>query len=313
MSTIALPGQDRVLMMFGPAILDAYTVFLTQFARGGLLGFTNNAVDAVHLCRAFGFGSLVAPAPLLHGLLKAMAGRPAIAALRSIASGGARMPLPVLREMRQTLTPNVLFSYGSTEAGIVTYGTGATIEREEGATGYLLPGIEMQVVDKDHRPLPARQTGIIRVKTPYMAEYLSPTPDTIEMFRDGWFYPGDVGTLDEKNQLMIVGRTTELINYGGTIVAPEYVDEIFRGIAGVKDAATFGVMNPRGLEEIWTALVLAPGADPGTIANLARPLLADRQPQRVVVVDAIPRGEIGKVKRAELRETVLKTQRVASG
>ncbi len=310
-AAISLPGVDRSLLMFGPSILDAYTALLVQFSRGAMLGFATKFVDALHLIRVFNIGIIAAPGPLLHGVLKAMEGRPPIPSLKALATGGARTPLAVLRETRQKLTPTVLFSYGSTEAGPVTYGTGPTIERVEGATGYLLPGVEMQVVDKEHAPLPFGQTGVIRVKTPDMAEYLNPTPDTVEMFRDGWFYPGDVGVLDESGQVVIVGRTTELINHGGVIVAPEFIEGIFRQIAGVKDVAAFGVINPRGLEEIWTALVLAAGADAGMIVNQVAPLLADKQPQRVVVVDAIPRGEMGKVKRAELRDSVVATQRGA--
>jgi acyl-CoA synthetase (AMP-forming)/AMP-acid ligase II len=291
--------------MLGPSILGSYIGIVAELARASLLCLTNTPADALHLTRVFGCGCIGGAAFHLHGLLKAMEGRPALPSLKSLAMGGSKLPLPVLREARQKLTPLLMFGYGTTEAGLLSWATGEALEREEGSSGYLVPGVEMEAVDRDHRPLPPGDTGIIRVRTEEMAEYLNPTADTVEMFRDGWFYPGDVGSIDDKGLVVLEGRTTEVINHGGTIVAPELIEEVLRTLPAVKDVAVFGVVNSRGFEEIWAAVISDAPVDGAGLVAASRARLADKVPDRVVRVDDIPRGEMGKIRRRELRERVL--------
>jgi acyl-CoA synthetase (AMP-forming)/AMP-acid ligase II len=240
----------------------------------------------------------------LPGIVKLLEGKPPLSSLKGVGLGGSKLALSLLREAQGKLTSNVAAGYGSTEAGTLAGGSGDMLAIEN-SVGYLMPDVEMQAVDAGHRPLPAGETGIIRVKTPTMLEYLNPTPDTAEMFRDGWFYPGDVGSIDKERMVRIVGRTTEVINHGGAIVAPEYVEEVVRTVRGVRDVAVFGVVNSDGIEEIWAAVV----SDGGLVVNAIVPAVRDRlvgiAPTRIVEVDQIPRNEMAKVKRKELREKVL--------
>ena len=132
------------------------------------------------------------------------------------------------------------------------------------------------------------------------------------MFRDGWFYPGDVGRVDVDGVVTIEGRTTELMNIGSAIVAPEYVEDLMASAPGIADVGVFAVRTADGHDEIWAAIV--PNADFDQNARVSDLLarLADRAPRRVVAVDRIPRTPMHKVARAALRQTVLEADQMAA-
>jgi len=122
------------------------------------------------------------------------------------------------------------------------------------------------------------------------------------MLEDGWFYPGDIGRLQLDGRLYITGRSTEVINRGGVIVAPELIEEVLRLDRRVSDVAVVGVPNSNGIEEIWAAVVSDTLIDPRSIIESARSRLNEKVPDRVIQVATIPRAEGAKVKRLELRE-----------
>jgi acyl-coenzyme A synthetase/AMP-(fatty) acid ligase len=299
------PGSERTVMMGGPSILGGYVFILQLLSHGWLICFAGSAEEMIHLTRVFQVGWMGLATGQLPGILKLLEGKPPLSSLKTLGIGGSKLLLSVLREAQGKLTAHVISGYGSTEAGGLTLGTGEMLATGEGSVGYILPGVEIEAVDRNHRPVRPGENGIIRVRTPYMLEYLNLTDDTAEMFRDGWFYPGDVGRIDKDRLVTLVGRTTEVINHGGTIVAPEYVEEVLRTVRGIRDVAVFGVVNGMGIEEIWAAVV----GDEAFAANTLMPQVRDRlvgiTPSRVVPVDHIPRNEMAKVKRKELREKVL--------
>jgi acyl-CoA synthetase (AMP-forming)/AMP-acid ligase II len=299
-----VPGMERMVMMGGPSILGFYMVALHLLSHGYMICLAGSAEEIIHLTRVFRAGYVGLATGQLPGILKLLEGKPPLSSLKGVGLGGSKLALSLLREAQGKLTSNIAAGYGSTEAGALAGGSGDMLASQN-SVGYLMPDVEMQAVDADHRPLPSGETGVIRVKAPYMLEYLNPTPDTAEMFRDGWFYPGDVGSIDRDGLVRIVGRTTDVINHGGAIVAPEYVEEVLRTVRGVRDVAVFGVVNSSGIEEIWAAVI----GDDNLIVNAVVPAVRDRlvgiAPHRVVLVDQIPRNEMAKVKRKELRDKVL--------
>lgn len=129
-----------------------------------------------------------------------------------------------------------------------------------------------------------------------------PGADTDAMFRDGWFYPGDVGRLHEDGLLTITGRVSEIINRGGVIVAPDMVEEVLRSIPGIADVAVFGAPDADGIEKICAAVVSEQWVDAAAIRTAAAVRLPDRSPDVVFQVEAIPRNAMGKVQRKDLRQ-----------
>ena len=302
--TQAGPHQHafRALNMMGLSVAGSITALMIVLGHGGLLVLSSQPEEALRLTRAFQVEIIIAAVVQLQGLLKAVEGQPLPSSLRTVIAGGSRI-MPALRlKVRAELCSNLNIMYASTEGGLITFGTAASLERQEGAAGHVLPWVTLQTVDAADRPVTPGTDGIIRLKSAEQSYYLSPTPETDAMFRDGWFYPGDVGRLEADGLLSITGRVNEVINRGGVIVAPEMVEEVLRTIPGVKDVAVFGVPDSQGVEEIWAAIVSDSWVDAPAIRRIAAVRLLDRAPDRVVQVAAIPRTELGKVKRQELRE-----------
>jgi malonyl-CoA/methylmalonyl-CoA synthetase len=133
-------------------------------------------------------------------------------------------------------------------------------------------------------------------------------PDkTAQEFRpDGFFITGDLGRVDERGYVHIVGRGKDLVISGGYNVYPKEVESEIDALPGVVESAVFGVPHPDFGEGVTAAVVVQPGADVSEIAILAalRPRLAAyKLPKRVIVVSDLPRNTMGKVQKNLLRET----------
>ncbi|MDR3472444.1 MAG: fatty acid--CoA ligase family protein [Devosia sp.] len=308
--TQAGPHQHavRALNMMGFSTSASIMALLIALGRGGLLALASQPDEALRLIRAFRIEIAVSAVVQLQGLLKALGGAPPPTSLRTVIAAGARISPELLLEARARLCPNLNVMYGSTEGGPMTFGTGAALERHEGSAGYVLPWVAIETVDTAGQRVPFGQDGVIRVKSAEQCFYLVPTPETDAMFRDGWFYPGDVGRLDADGLLSITGRVNEVINRGGVIVAPDMVEEVLRSIAGVKDVAVFGAPDRAGVEEIWAAIVSDGWVDGAAIRQVAAVRLPDRAPDRIVQVDAIPRNEMGKIRRNQLRDSLTRRE-----
>ena len=130
--------------------------------------------------------------------------------------------------------------------------------------------------------------------------------------RDGWFYPGDVGSLAAEGILRISGRTSDVINRGGIKVSSTKIEEILRALPNIQDAAACGVSGVSGLEELWIAIVGKGGVDIEEIRRLLREHKDVRiAPDELFILEHIPRGELGKVQKYRLKELMLERKSAA--
>jgi acyl-coenzyme A synthetase/AMP-(fatty) acid ligase len=121
-------------------------------------------------------------------------------------------------------------------------------------------------------------------------------------FRDGYFYPGDIGLLRADGLLQILGRTTEVINRGGVKVAPILIEDALRTYPGIIDAAAVIGHDSRGAPEIWAAVVGEVSASEAELIAHVRPKLLDATPTRIRRAKSIPRNALGKIIRAKVLE-----------
>jgi acyl-coenzyme A synthetase/AMP-(fatty) acid ligase len=263
-------GSDAAINLMGFSTIAGILLPMVTLPTGMLLCFPRDIADALAMVRLFNVGAMILAVAHLHAMLPMVAAEPPPEQLRALHVAGSRLPRALLMEARARLCSNLSFGYGSTEMGAMAGGTAASLERYEGSAGYLRPWVEMQVVDAEGRQVPAGSDGIIRVRSPEMASYAGAANDPVEHFRDGWFYPGDVGRLHPDGLVVITGRTSEVINRGGVIVAPELIEEVLRRDPAVRDVAVVGV--PRnGLDEIWAAVVADGEIAPQALADRAAP------------------------------------------
>jgi malonyl-CoA/methylmalonyl-CoA synthetase len=174
----------------------------------------------------------------------------------------------------------------------------------QGSVGLPLPGIELQVVGKDGRPVPPGEVGAVRVRGPNLfREYWRRPEATRQAFVGGWFETGDLGVRDAAGFLTLAGRSNDLIITNGYNVYPQVVERVLNACPGVRESAVVGVPDAIHGERV-TAFVVRedPGLDEGRLRAFWCERLVDYQrPRTVVFVDELPRNALGKVLRAELR------------
>ncbi len=217
---------------------------------------------------------------------------------------GSALPATVSEAVRSRLSPRLHLSYGSTEAGSIAGAMAADLQDREGATGYAYPWAEIEIVGEDGSVLPAGELGEIRVRSPGMATaYLDDEETSQTCFRDGWFHPGDLGTLDRNGLLTVSGRIGELINIGGVKIACISLEAAALSAEGVADAGACELKDPRDLASAWVGVVAEGEIDPDALRSALAGRFGPRTIQ-IARVDSIPRNAMGKILRGPLAEAV---------
>jgi acyl-coenzyme A synthetase/AMP-(fatty) acid ligase len=212
------------------------------------------------------------------------------------------LPASLYERTRAKLTSTIFVTYGSTEAGL-TSTSSPWAARSRSVANIVSHMAEVQIVDDNDQPVPAGVTGPIRVRSEEMVSgYLGDDAQTRQHFKDGWFYPGDVGALSPDGLLQIVGRTNEVFDFGGLRIAPMAIEEVLLACDGVRDAGAFTV-EVDGIHWPQAAVVCDPGCDLDAVKQQLR-RERPQLPVSITVVDDIPRSARGKIQRDRLREQV---------
>lgn len=206
----------------------------------------------------------------------------------------------------------ILFLYGSTEAAMTTT-TVLTREAVDAldpggrpSVGAIAPNCDVQITDADGMPLAAGAMGEIRIRAPGMVtSYIGEPGLSAHVFRNGWFHPGDIGSLDPAGRLHVGGRLNETLNIGGAKLSPEPVDDLIQALPGIRDGACFALTDSNGLDRLAAAVVPDSARDPILLAmdlakQAAARLRAYERPSVLFVLAALPRNPNGKVIRHEL-------------
>ncbi len=234
--------------------------------------------------------------------------------MRLFISGSAPLLIETFRAWQQRTGHTILERYGMSETIMLTsnpYGPdaryGGQDERRGGTVGFPLPGVELRIADAADQPLPIGEVGGVQVRGPSVFQGYWRMPDkTAEDFTaDGWFRTGDVGFIDARGYVTLVGRSKDVLISGGYNVYPAEVEGAINELPGVAESAVIGVPHPEW-GEVGLALVIAqPGAqlDPNALLAALRGRLASYKiPKRCVIVDELPRNAMGKVQKNVLRE-----------
>ena len=237
--------------------------------------------------------------------------REATAGMRLFVSGSAPLLAQTHQDFAARTGHRILERYGMTETGM-NASNPYRGERRAGTVGFPLPDVELRIVDETSgRALQAGEIGGIEVRGPNVcAGYWRNEEKTSESFREnGFFITGDLGVVDDEGYLTIVGREKDLIITGGLNVYPKEVEAEIDAIPGVIESAVIGVPHPDFGEQVVAVVAIGvTGETRLTEADildaLARRLARFKQPKRVVFVADLPRNPMGKVVKAELRNSV---------
>jgi len=263
----------------------------------------------------FGIRSTVLP----PAALMMLAEDPAIeslAPLRIVRSITAPLSPLRARRFRDRFGVTVLNCYGQTELGgeIVGWNTAdarAFGDTKLGAVGRPHQGVVLRVVGPDGDELPCGEPGEVTVRSPAAtAAYADGSDVADRLGPDGWFRTGDVGRVDAEGFLWIEGRVSDVINRGGLKVFPAEVEEALSLAPEVVECAVVGVPDDRLGEVPWAFVVATGEVSAHTLGEVCRAHLAPyKVPARFVFVDALPRGEVGKVLTPHLTELALRRVR----
>jgi acyl-CoA synthetase (AMP-forming)/AMP-acid ligase II/acyl carrier protein len=228
--------------------------------------------------------------------------------LRFARSSSSSLPPLLMKQLEDALEAPMIEAYGMTEASHqITTNPLAPGSRKPGSVG-LAGATEVAVVDVRGRILPNEGSGEVVIRGPAVTTgYRSPVEANGDAFVDGWFRTGDRGRIDEDGYLHLEGRIKELINRGGEKIAPREIDEVLLDHPQVAQAVTFAIPHPTLGEDVAAAVVLRAGSDVTELelARFSAPRLAPHKvPRRFVLVDAIPKGPTGKLKRIGLAEAL---------
>src|SRR5581483_3077108 len=158
------------------------------------------------------------------------------------------------------------------------------LEHIKGAVGYITPGMTVEAADDAGRPLNPGEEGHIRFRGERcLSGYFGDPPDTGRFFRDGWFYPGDVGAVTADGVLIITGRSKSIIDLGGDKISPEPIEAALLSYPGIVHAGAFGRANTLGIEEIWAVVESAAEIDSEAVReHCAKRLNNELVPARVL-------------------------------
>lgn len=234
-----------------------------------------------------------------------------LTSLKQVAFGASPIPAELLRAFEERFGCQTRVVYGLTEAAPIVTAERLNEDRRDGSCGRAIPGVEIAIKGSDgERLLPIGEPGEICVRGPnVMAGYHNMTEETARTLRGGWLHTGDIGYLDEDGFLFVIDRVKDLIIRGGLNVYPRDVEEALFSHPAVADVAVVGVADAVYGEEVEAFVVKSYGTEvtEDELLTFARGRLAKyKSPKRITFVADLPKNQVGKVLKRELREMAAK-------
>ena len=232
-----------------------------------------------------------------------------------LAVGAGAMTRTQVEQAKARITSHLFHYFVSTEGGIMAFTSLDTPEDQRWHR--LVPGRMVEIVDASDRPVPIGEVGQVRVSTAGgPTGYLNDETATRAFFRDGFFYPGDLAVMRSDGRIALQGRLTDVINVQGFKISPAPIEERLGEVFGLNGVCLFSMQNDSGEEEIHVVLETPKPIDSERlIAALKQELRGFHRGRvlgfhrgRVHYVATLPRNDMGKVLRQEVRAQVIANQ-----
>lgn len=222
--------------------------------------------------------------------------------LKTLLSSGSPLTAQERVQIRELVCPNFIEYYSSTEGGGISVLSPDDQQRYGESVGRPVFGVEVQIVNNAHEIQPAGTVGRIRYRGPAVADGFYRDPEaSAEAFRDGWFYPGDLGNFNDEGFLFLKGRSKDMIIRGGINIYPQEIEATLLNHEAVADASVVGWPSKEFDEEVAAFVILKSAIDPAMLLALCQARLAPyKVPRQVFIVDELPRNSLGKVVKPEL-------------
>ena len=307
----SLTAEDKIFM---PAPLNHATGLhhglISPMLRGGSVVLQEHFLcsEAVALMNREGCTYSMGATPFVYDLLTHLEeSGEALPALKFYICGGAPVPRELVRRAHSRHGILVCECYGSTESvPHVGVRPAECLENDGQSAGRAMDGIEVRIVDKERRPLPPGFVGEEASRGPNIFSGYLGAPELTDASLDdeGWFYSGDLAVMDEAGNVRIVGRIKDMIIRGGENLNSNLINDNLEGCPGVADHTVIGMPDERLGERICAFLVPKDGES--LSLNIVLEYLRQNRvqkrlwPERVELIDEIPRTESGKIKKNAL-------------
>jgi len=306
---LELTPADRVSTLLGFHFSNTKTRFLEGLISGSsfFIADTSSKLNPTQYRNA---GVTILHSTVFHlEQILTMVGRAAAGVnlpfdfLRSLTVGSSTVTEDLRQRIVTQLTPNLRIHYGTNETGLLSYVSPAQLFDYPGTVGVPQSQAYIQIVDGQDGLLPQGGTGHLRVRTAGTIQaYLDNPLATQNSFRDGWFYPGDLGRFAADGQLIYCGRSDHMMIMNGINIYPEEIELLMRRHPGVVDVAAVPLPSSLHQDIPICALALDP-ANPPALRELlayAQEHLGTAAPKKIIRLSRIPRTEQGKLDRKAL-------------
>jgi len=221
-------------------------------------------------------------------------------------SGGAAIPIQVIRKYQEEKGVGFVQGYGLTETGRLTSLDLEDSIRKAGSVGKEVFHINLRIVDKNDRDVAPGEPGEIVVRGPNVfTGYWNKPRETAEAMQGGWFHTGDMGRRDGEGFVYVIGRKQDLIISSGENVYPAEVERVIQTLPQVREAAAVAMPDPSRGEVVAAFVMLHEGqfiSEEALINALQGQIAHFKIPKRVFFVDDFPRNSTGKILKKELQK-----------
>jgi long-chain acyl-CoA synthetase len=223
-------------------------------------------------------------------------------------SGAAPLAMETIRQWEDATGSTIVECYGLSETSPFAHSNPWGGKTKVGSVGLPAPDTDCKIVDIDTgtQEMPQGESGEILLKGPQVAQGYYKRPDeTAEAIRDGWFYTGDIGYIDDEGYLFIVDRKKDMIIAGGYNIYPRDIDEVLYEHPKIQEACAVGLPDTYRGETVKVFIVTKPGetlTEEEVITFCREKLAAYKVPKMVEFMDELPKSTVGKVMRRKLKE-----------
>lgn len=291
--------RSRYLMSVGFTI-EAMQYYATACIRMGGTCIYDGRTDLAKVLATQNISHVSLPTYILKQLLDGLPEDYSKPKALTIYLISAAVPQDIRARIRQFLANDTLESYGTSECGGIC-------DMDGDANGVVLPGVTVEVINDGGEPI-FGEIGRVRVRSAGVVDgYIGDPDSTARMFRDNWFYPGDLAVMRDERTLKLIGRADDFLNIGGVKFDPGPIEEKLRQAIPVSDLCLVELADDAGLTRLCVVLVPHDGGNTEDLKSLLAPLLPSNLGRvELVTANQIPRTEMGKAKRNDLVRTLQK-------
>ena len=307
----AKPGEETIITALPLYHIFSLTVNCLIFTSlGGLNHLITNPRDMKGFVKELQntkFTAITGVNTLFNGLLNTPGfDKVDFSHLHLAMAGGMALQRAVAERWQKVTGRAIIEGYGLTETSPVAFANRVDVTGYTGSIGYPIPGTDAQIRDEDGKPVALGESGELCIRGPQvMKGYWSQPDETSKVLdADGWLRTGDIAKMDETGQAFIVDRKKDMILVSGFNVYPNEIEDIVMRHPGVNEVAAVGVDDEHSGEVVKIFVVRKDPAltEEALLAYCRENLTGYKRPKHIEFRDALPKTNVGKILRRELRD-----------